>query len=176
MQPASILAWLEGDESADPERIDDRRDPTMPETVTPEHLGPDATELDARAFNIALQAGADRDRLWNAGDFVEPLADYLIQEVLYGDAGRGADCASVEAWLSTVLEPPLLIASNEEAEAMQTGALHCGTVAVGDAWDTVDAWRSLELLRLARNVLLDYRRNGSLPNAETRRRLAVCCN
>lgn len=70
----------------------------------------------------------------------------------------------------------LLIETNAEADAMTENVLHCGTVRVGDYWDTDEAWgEDTDIRALARQVLLDYRRDGSLPDEETRRKLAVCC-
>lgn len=69
----------------------------------------------------------------------------------------------------------LWIETETEATAM-TDVLHCGTVRLGDDWDTETAWSDPEIRAIARQVLIDYRRDGSLPDDETRRKLAVCCN
>lgn len=67
------------------------------------------------------------------------------------------------------------IRNQTEADAMNAHALHCGTVRVADEWDTATAWPEVADRRLARLVLRQYRRDGTLPTDEQRRQLAVCC-
>ena len=72
---------------------------------------------------------------------------------------------------------PLWVESQEEADWLNTHALHCGRVEPGDDWDTPEAWPDLEDRALAREILLRYRREGASATVSEgeRWRLAVCC-
>ncbi len=67
-------------------------------TITPQHLGPEATELDAQAFNAALAHGADRAWLWNDGDYVPRLVE-RCRMILADPRTTIRLCEPASAWL-----------------------------------------------------------------------------